>query len=163
MIKLIILSFLVWMLPFQNETLLKTVDNDNNSNDGVVVTAPVANTQTESSNNTSTEVEPLKTYNGIASFYSKNLENTLTSTGERFKHAGLTAASNHIALGNYVRVTHIKNGKSVIVRINDRMHPRMAARGRVVDLTITAFSSIGPLDAGLLKVKVEVLGKKKPN
>jgi rare lipoprotein A len=101
-----------------------------------------------------------KTLFGIASFYSKNLEGTETSTGETFSHNNLTAASNNFKLNSWVRVTNLRNGKSVIVRINDRMHPAMAAKGRVVDLSISAAKKIGlTFLAGLTKVKVEEVVK----
>lgn len=98
---------------------------------------------------------------GIASFYSKNLEGTKTATGERFSHENLTAASNNYALNSLVRVTNVKTGKSVVVRINDRMHPRMAKKGRVVDLTLSAAKKIGlTVVAGLTNVKVDLLSQK---
>lgn len=101
---------------------------------------------------------------GIASFYSKNLEGTETSTGETFSHQNLTAASNNFKLNSWVRVTNLRNGKSVIVRINDRMHPKMAAKGRVVDLSISAAKRIGlTFLAGLTKVKVEEIVKPTKN
>jgi rare lipoprotein A (peptidoglycan hydrolase) len=99
---------------------------------------------------------------GIASYYSKSLEGSPTSSGERFTHSKYTCASNHVKLGTWLKVTNTVNGKSVVVKVNDRMHPKMAKKGRVVDLTITAFSAIGNTNSGLLKVKVEVLGKTKP-
>ncbi|HEY6978508.1 MAG TPA: septal ring lytic transglycosylase RlpA family protein [Chitinophagaceae bacterium] len=93
---------------------------------------------------------------GIASFYSPDLEGTETATGEIFEHDCLTAASNNFKLNTWVKVTNLRNGKSVVVRINDRMHPRMAEKGRVVDLTISAAKRIGlTFLAGLAKVKVE--------
>jgi rare lipoprotein A len=93
---------------------------------------------------------------GIASFYSPDLEGTETATGEIFEHDCLTAASNNFKLNTWVKVTNKRNGKSVVVRINDRMHPRMAEKGRVVDLTISAAKRIGlTFLAGLAKVKVE--------
>src|SRR3954463_9517067 len=58
---------------------------------------------------------------GIASFYSANLDSTITATGEIYTHGKLTAASNNFKLNTWVRVTNLKNGRSVIVRINDRM------------------------------------------
>jgi rare lipoprotein A len=97
---------------------------------------------------------------GIASFYSKNLEGTETATGERFSHKNYTAASNNFKLNTWVRVTNLKTGKSVIVRINDRMHPRMAKQGRVVDLTLTAAKKIGlTYGTGITKVMVEEVAK----
>jgi rare lipoprotein A len=105
-----------------------------------------------------------KTLFGIASFYSKNLEGTETSTGETFSHQNLTAASNNFKLNSWVRVTNLRNGKSVIVRINDRMHPSMAKKGRVVDLSISAAKKIGlTFLAGLTKVKVEEIVKPTKN
>jgi rare lipoprotein A len=101
-------------------------------------------------------------HNGVASWYSNSLDGTKTATGEIFRQTKFTAASNHIPLNRWVRVTNVRNGKSVIVRINDRMHPKMARKGRVVDLSRVAFQQIGALKSGLLRVKVEVLGKKKP-
>jgi rare lipoprotein A len=98
---------------------------------------------------------------GIASFYSPELEGTETATGEIFEHACLTAASNNFKLNTWVKVTNLRNGKSVVVRINDRMHPRMAEKGRVVDLTLSAAKKIGlTFLAGLAKVKVEQVNAK---
>lgn len=98
---------------------------------------------------------------GIASFYSPELEGTETATGEIFEHDCFTAASNNFKLNTWVKVTNLRNGKSVVVRINDRMHPRMAAKGRVVDLTLSAAKKIGlSFLAGLAKVKVEPISAK---
>ena len=102
------------------------------------------------------------TLTGLASYYSQNLEGSPTSSGERFTHSKYTCASNHVKLGTWLKVTNTNNGKFVYVKVNDRMHPRMAKRGRIVDLTISAFSKIGNLTSGILKVKVENFGKTKP-
>jgi rare lipoprotein A (peptidoglycan hydrolase) len=96
-----------------------------------------------------------KAINGIASFYSYNLDGTLTSTGERYRNSKLTAASNNFKLNTWVLVTNLKNQKSVIVRINDHMHPRMKAKGRVVDLSREAARLLDFMDNGLTKVKVQ--------
>jgi len=102
-----------------------------------------------------------RTLFGIASFYSFNLEGTETATGETFYHEGFTAASNNFKLNTLVKVTNLRNGKSVIVRINDRMHPKMAKKGRIVDLTLSAAKKIGlSFLTGLTKVKVEPLALK---
>jgi rare lipoprotein A (peptidoglycan hydrolase) len=96
-----------------------------------------------------------KAVTGIASFYSYNLDGTLTATGERYRNNLLTAASNHFKLNTWVLVTNLRNKKSVIVRINDRMHPRMKKKGRVVDLSREAARLLEFMDNGLTKVKVE--------
>jgi rare lipoprotein A len=101
-----------------------------------------------------------KTVSGVASFYGKSFEGTKTATGETFRHGNLTAASNSFPLNTWVRVTNIKNDRCVIVRINDRMHPRMAKKGRVIDLSYSAAKKIGLTGKiGLTKVKVEEVEK----
>lgn len=124
---------------------------------------PALLTEKTEKENKDSEKKIGKSLFGIASFYSKSLEGTETATGERFSHGNLTAASNNYALNSIVRVTNVNTGKSVVVRINDRMHPRMAKKGRVVDLTLTAAKKIGlTVVAGLAKVKVDLLSQK-PN
>lgn len=95
-----------------------------------------------------------KKLNGIATIYANMFQGRRTATGEIFKHTNLTAASNNFKINTWVKVTNLINFKSVIVRINDRMHPRMAKMGRVVDLTKAAALLLGNFD-GVLKVKVE--------
>ncbi len=98
-----------------------------------------------------------KPINGIASFYSSNLDGTLTSTGERYRNKRFTAASNNFKLNTWVLVTNLSNKKTVIVRINDRMHPRMKKKGRVVDLSRVAADELDFIEKGLTKVKVQAI------
>ena len=106
----------------------------------------------------SSSKEGCKQMNGVASYYANRFQGLRTATGEIFKHSNMTAASNFFKLNSWVRVTNLINNKSVIVRINDRMHPRMAKMGRVVDLTKTAALLLGGFD-GLTKVRVEEISK----
>lgn len=96
---------------------------------------------------------------GIASFYSNKFNGRKTSSGEIFSQKKLTAAHNSLPLGTYVRVTNLKNGKTVVVKINDRLHHR---NKRIIDLTRTGAQKLGYLKSGLTRVKLEVLGKKPP-
>jgi rare lipoprotein A (peptidoglycan hydrolase) len=98
-----------------------------------------------------------KNIKGVASFYSVSLDGTITATGEKFRNEKLTAASNNLPLNTWVLVTNSKNGKTVILRINDRMHPRMAKKGRVVDVSVRVARKLDFVEAGLTKVKVETL------
>lgn len=100
--------------------------------------------------------ENTKTLKGKATVYSNMFQGRRTATGEIFKHSNLTAASNFFKFNTWVKVTNLSNMKSVIVRINDRMHPRMAKMGRIVDLTKTAAALLGGFD-GMTNVKVEEL------
>jgi len=100
---------------------------------------------------------------GISSFYSKNLNGTMTSTGERFYNNKFTAACNLFKLNTIVRVTNLRNGKTVLVRINDRMHPNMLRKGRVIDLSQSAAKQLIFNSKGLVKVAVEAIGYSKKN
>jgi len=94
---------------------------------------------------------------GTASFYSSKFEGRQTANGEIFSQQKMTAACNVLPLGTWVRVTNLKNGRSVVVKINDRLHYKMK---RVVDLSKVAARQIGHKD-GLTRVKVEVLERKR--
>jgi rare lipoprotein A len=96
---------------------------------------------------------------GIASFYANKFNGRRTASGEIFTQEKLTAASNTVALNTWVRVTNLRNKKKVIVKINDRMHFR---NKRLIDLSHAAAKKLGYTGWGLAKVKVEILGSKKP-
>ena len=100
---------------------------------------------------------------GIASFYSKNLEGTWTSTGEHYHNNRYTAACNLFKLNTLVRVTNLRNGQTLLVRINDRMHPSMLKKGRVIDLSYVAAHKMGLKANGIVKVSVEAMGHSKSN
>lgn len=96
---------------------------------------------------------------GVASYYAAKFQGRLTASGEKYDSSKLTAAHNGLPFGTWVRVTNRRNKRSVIVKINDRLHH---ANVRVVDLSGVAAKKLGFYSRGLTKVKVEVLGKKKP-
>jgi rare lipoprotein A len=103
---------------------------------------------------------PPKILYGTASYYHDKFNGRQTANGEIFSQKKMTAACNVLPMGTWIKVTNLRNGKSVVVKTNDRLHPRMK---RVVDLSRTAAQKIGYIGHGLAKVKVEVLGKKKPS
>ena len=96
---------------------------------------------------------------GTASFYANSFNGKRTANGETFSQKKMTAACNVLPLGTWIRVTNLRNGRSVLVRTNDRLHARMK---RVVDLSRSAAEKLNYVKSGLTQVKVEVLGKKKP-
>lgn len=100
---------------------------------------------------------------GISSFYSSNFNGTKTSTGERFYNNKYTAACNLYKLNTIVRVTNLRNGKTVLVRINDRMHPNMLRKGRVIDLSQSAAKQLVFKSKGIVKVSLEAIGYSKKN
>jgi len=91
---------------------------------------------------------------GKASFYAMKFQSRKTASGERFDQSANTAAHKKLPFGTKVKVTNVKNGKSVIVRINDR---GPFIRGRIIDLSRSAFSSIGNTSTGVIDVKIKVV------
>lgn len=94
---------------------------------------------------------------GTASFYSNKFNGRKTASGEIFSQKNLTAAHNSLPLGTWVKVTNMRNKRTVVVRVNDRLHPR---NRRLIDLTRTAAGQLGYVKSGLTRVKLEILGKK---
>jgi rare lipoprotein A len=93
---------------------------------------------------------------GTASYYADKFNGRQTANGEIFSQKKMTGAHNTLPLGTWVRVTNLRNKKTVIVKINDRLHKR---NPRLIDLSKTAAQKLAYTGNGLTKVKVEVLGK----
>jgi rare lipoprotein A len=91
---------------------------------------------------------------GVASFYSNAFAGHRTASGEAFDPGQLTAAHRTLPFGSHVRVTNPANGRSVVVRINDRgpFH-----RGRVIDLSRSAAAEIGIVARGSGRVELALL------
>ena len=91
---------------------------------------------------------------GEASWYGPGFYGNRTANGELFRPGPLTAAHRTLPFGTKVRVTNLWNGRSAIVRINDRgpFHGR-----RVIDLAHGAASQLGLISSGIAQVKLEVL------
>jgi rare lipoprotein A len=96
---------------------------------------------------------------GIASWYGTKFHDVRTSSGERYDMYKMTAAHKTLPLPSYVRVTNIKTGKAIIVRVNDR-GPFIT--NRVIDLSFVAAKKIGMTGNGTAYVKVEALDPKHP-
>ena len=91
------------------------------------------------------------TLDGFASFYWQDQK---TASGEAFDKMAMTAAHKTLPIGTRVRVTHLGNGRSVVVRINDRGPFKP---GRVIDLSYAAAGTIDMRDKGLAPVRIDVL------
>lgn len=91
---------------------------------------------------------------GFASYYGAKYHGRATASGEIYDLAQLTAAHPRLAFGTRVKVTHLENNCSVIVRINDR-GPFVA--GRVIDLSQAAAGELQMTKSGLARVKLEIL------
>jgi rare lipoprotein A len=94
--------------------------------------------------------------NGRASWYGGHFNGRKTANGERFDMTAFTAAHRTLPLSSYVRVTNTENGKSVVVKINDR---GPFYRGRIIDLSRAAAHALGMQHAGTSNVKLQGLSK----
>ncbi|MGH8592527.1 MAG: septal ring lytic transglycosylase RlpA family protein [Gammaproteobacteria bacterium] len=107
-----------------------------------------------------TQRQPAFEQLGTASWYGPGFHGKKTANGEIYDQNKLTAAHRSLPLGTEVEVTHVKNGKSVELRVNDR-GPYVG--GRVIDLSRAAAIELGMKEQGLAKVKIEAdsLAKKR--
>jgi len=90
--------------------------------------------------------------NGVASWYGTKFHGQATANGETYDLYGMSAAHKTLPLPSYVRVTNLENGKSVILRVNDR-GPFYS--DRIIDLSFAAAKKLGYAEVGTARVKVE--------
>src|SRR2546423_5634873 len=137
---------------------------------GVVVTGAMAGspsteipTKAENGKSENTVIKPLqKTLNkikktfqiGTASWYGKQFHGRETASGERYDMFQLTAAHRTLPLGTWVKVTNLRNGRWVLVRINDRGPVR---QDRIIDLYYTAAQMLDMKAYGLARVRVDLV------
>ena len=91
---------------------------------------------------------------GMASWYGPGFAGKLTANGERFNPKEMTAAHRTHKFGTKLRVTNLANGKSVVVRVNDR---GPFAKKRVIDVSQEAARRLDMIDSGVAKVRIEIL------
>ena len=100
---------------------------------------------------------PGGTRQGLASWYGGKFHGRKTASGERFNKRALTAAHRGLPFGTRVRVTNLENGRSVIVRINDR---GPFAKKRIIDVSEAAARKLGMIQSGVARVKIQVLSRR---
>ncbi len=93
---------------------------------------------------------------GIASWYGPNFNSKMTANGEVFDQNAVTAAHKTLPLPSLVRVTNLDNGRSLVVRINDR---GPFVNGRIIDLSRRSAQLLGIVGPGTAKVRVQVLAE----
>jgi peptidoglycan lytic transglycosylase len=98
-----------------------------------------------------TTVQPFR-QQGLASWYGKRYHGQKTSSGETYDMYAMTAAHPTLPIPSYARVTNVANGKSVVVRINDRGPFKSE---RVIDVSYVAAYKLGFVQAGQARVQVE--------
>jgi rare lipoprotein A len=90
---------------------------------------------------------------GTASWYGQQFQGKQTASGELFNMQDFTAAHLTLPLGTFVKVTNLRNGRAVLVRINDR---GPVVDGRIIDLSYNAARALGFRDRGLQKVRLDL-------
>jgi len=90
---------------------------------------------------------------GTASWYGDYFQGKQTASGEPYDMRDFTAAHPSIPLGTFVKVTNLRNGKSVVVRINDR---GPVVDGRIIDVSYNAARALGFKERGLQKVRLDL-------
>lgn len=100
------------------------------------------------------EAKPVSVEMGKASFYGGRWIGRLTANGEHYHAEDCTAAHKKLPFNTKVRVINLKNGKSVIVRINNR---GPYAKGRILDLSVVAARKIEMVSDGIVPVRAEIL------
>ena len=98
---------------------------------------------------------PAGVQEGLATWYGDNLHGGPTASGERFDQNAMTAAHRTLKMNTRVRVTNKKNGKSVVLRINDR--GPFGNKRRIIDVSKGAARKLDMIEAGVVPVRVEVL------
>jgi len=93
---------------------------------------------------------------GYASWYGGRFHGRRTSSGEVFNMNSFTAAHRNLPLGTQILVTNLDNGKSIIVKVNDR-GPFSEPGRRIIDLSKEAFKALSYLGKGIIRVKIEIL------
>jgi rare lipoprotein A len=91
---------------------------------------------------------------GIASWYGEECRGNYTASGEAFDLNGFTAAHRELPLGTLIKITNLRNNKSLQLRVNDR---GPSIEGRMVDVTWAAANRLGFVNAGLAPVRMEVV------
>jgi len=91
---------------------------------------------------------------GMASYYAHKFHGRRTASGEVYDMHELTAAHRNLPFGTRVRVTNLRNHKSIVVTINDRGPFK---KGRIIDVSYEAARQLGMIGPGTAKVKVDVL------
>jgi len=96
---------------------------------------------------------------GIASWYGRKFHGRKTANGERFDMYAMTAAHKTLPLPTMVRVTNLENGRSVVVRVNDR---GPFVKNRLIDLSWAAAKALGFAEKGTARVRVQTLDAPRP-
>src|SRR5271156_6330671 len=110
--------------------------------------------KTRKTNSPKSAVDKVTPYQvGTASWYGVQFQGRQTASGEPFDMLDFTAAHPSLPLGTFVKVTNLRNGRAVVVRINDR---GPVVDGRIIDVSYNAARALGFKESGLQTVRLDV-------
>jgi|SRR6476620_5879370 len=114
--------------------------------------APISSIQAQPEVRKQVKTKPYQV--GTASWYGENFQGKPTASGEPYEMHDMTAASLTLPMGSYVKVTNLRNGKAVVVRINDR---GPVVPGRIIDLSYGAAQALNFRHRGLQRVRLDLV------
>jgi rare lipoprotein A len=124
-----------------------------NSSEAAKVTKPLV-VRTSGPQSTKHRLKSRPYQVGTASWYGQQFQGKETASGEPFDMRDFTAAHLRLPLGTFVKITNLRNGKVVVVRINDR---GPVVEGRIIDVSYNAARALGFKQNGLQKVRLDVI------
>ena len=154
LIKVLVISFMVLLVGFT------IVSNETSATNEPVSIAKATTVNNDESVVRTSIVNYIDKGSMLASWYGPRFHGKTTANGEVYNQMAFTAASKTLRFGTLLKVTNLRNNKSVIVRVNDR-GPYIG--GRQLDLSKAAAQSLGMAHRGVIKVKVEQLSLKGVN
>ncbi len=119
----------------------------------------LSTTQSFAQNKSHAQAQKRTIFTGVASYYHPKFHGRRMANGERHSKDGLTGASNTLPMHKWVKVTNTRNGRSVIVKITDRMAKR---NKRLIDLSYASAKKLGMTDYGIVRVKIQILPEYPP-
>lgn len=140
----VILAFSLFVLHGCSSTIRIPTGNDK----------PTIENRHEEEETSLFDLTVVSSFNGKATYYADKFQNQKTASGEIYKKHKFTAAHKDLPFNTLVKVTNLKNGLSVVVKINDR---GPFGNDREIDLSYIAAKSIGMLNDGVVEVKIDVL------
>jgi rare lipoprotein A len=124
------------------------------NNSEATTPAPISSAQTKPEVRKQAKAKPYQV--GTASWYGEDFVGKPTASGEPYDMYDMTAASLTIPLGTYVKVTNLRNGKAVVVRVNDR---GPVVEGRIMDLSYGAATALQFTHKGLQRVRIDLVNQ----
>ncbi len=97
---------------------------------------------------------------GTCFYYSDAFQGRPTASGEKYDQEAFTAAHNTLPFGTMVKVTNLKNNRSIVVRVNDR-YPHGVSKKKIIEVTSRAAKELGMLKKGKAEVRIEVVEPEK--